>query len=715
MRTFRNILAVVVLTAGSVATADTGTLNLYGVTGLIDMPTGESQPDAQLSMTLGNFAGTNRTTLTFQITPRLSGSFRYTAIQNCNCFGFDTYYDRSFDLHYQLAFEGRYRPAIAVGLRDFVGTGQYSSEYIVATKRLTPTLKVTGGIGWGRLGSYNSFANPLASFSASFNTRSTGFGLGGVPTFDHWFRGPAALFGGLEWQTPIRRLSLKAEYSSDAYTFEAGAPSTVAPRSPLFAKRSPFNFGLDYQVNRSTRLSAYYLYGSTVGLRATLALNPRRSPVGGSLENAPVPIYRRPRDGELQAELRTDTSWLQQPDGRKILLGNLQTALADDGYVIESLSATGTTAEVRLRNKTFGSTAQIIGRAARVMSRIMPVSINVFVITVLVDGVPVVSATLQRRDLEDFENDPDGVAKSYASTQLANATRLRGAAARNPDVYPNLSWSIGPYVRPSFFDPSNPVRLDAGIRAKGKIEVTPGFSLSGSVIKKLAGNLNAITRVSNSVLPHVRSDFGLYDIAGDPAIEYLTADYLFKLSPNIFGRVSAGYLERMFGGVSGEVLWKPVNSNFALGLEANLVRIRDFDLLFGFRSYQVATGHVSAYWDIPNGFTAQVDVGRYLAGDVGATVSLDRRFNNGWKVGAFFTLTDVPFASFGEGSFDKGFRLTVPLSWITGRPSQKSSTSVIRPITRDGGARLKIRNRLYPMVNSHHSATVGPTWGRFWR
>ena len=46
-----------------------------------------------------------------------------------------------------------------------------------------------------------------------------------------------------------------------------------------------------------------------------------------------------------------------------------------------------------------------------------------------------------------------------------------------------------------------------------------------------------------------------------------------------------------------------------------------------------------------------------LAGDYGSTFSLSRTFNNGWEIGAYATLTDVKFSTFGEGSFDKGITL----------------------------------------------------------
>ena len=53
--------------------------------------------------------------------------------------------------------------------------------------------------------------------------------------------------------------------------------------------------------------------------------------------------------------------------------------------------------------------------------------------------------------------------------------------------------------------------------------------------------------------------------------------------------------------------------------------------------------------------------GRYLAKDSGVTFDFSRIFRSGMRVGAFFSLTDISFEEFGEGSFDKGFYFHVPL------------------------------------------------------
>jgi len=163
------------------------------------------------------------------------------------------------------------------------------------------------------------------------------------------------------------------------------------------------------------------------------------------------------------------------------------------------------------------------------------------------------------------------------------------------------------------------------------------------------------------------------------------------------------------------VLYRPVDSRFAFGAELNYARQRDFDMLFGFQEYDVVTGHASAYFDVGNGFDAQIDAGRYLAGDWGATFTLAREFNNGVRLGGYFTLTDVPFDDFGEGSFDKGITVDFPLSWFTGEPSRARLSQTIQPLLRDGGARLNVDNRLYDLTSDYGAPELTDGWGRYLR
>ena len=671
--------------------------NLFGSSGLIDMPSAEHQKPGEITTSVAGYNGSTRTTLTFQITKRISGSFRYSSIQGYNSVGRDTRYDRSFDIRYKVLDESKFLPAVTIGLQDFAGTGVFSGEYIVATKNLHPTLKVTGGLGWGRLGG-----------AKGYNGRTINIGKGGVPDAGNWFRGQVKPFGGLEWQTPIKGLRLKAEYSSDAYAVEV--------RQGVYDRKSSSNFGLEYDYNSAVKFGAYYLNGGQVALMASLSFNPNNPPAPSGLESGPLPVLvRKPLTGGARSYA---DNWSADPASPRIIRGQVKPLLEANQLQMEGLEVKSTSATLYLRNKTFMAQAEAVGRAARALSRGLPASIETFNIVLVQQDLPVTSVTMQRRDVETLSYDPYGAEKLQERSVVASAPSTRPDDLVYVDgMYPRFKWSITPAVRTSFFDPDAPVRIELGVRAKASYTLAPGLSVSGSVIKPLIGNLDDITRGggANPKIPRVRSFAARYFSQGDPALERLTADYLFKLHPDVYGRVSAGYLETMYGGVSTEVLWKPANSKLALGAELNYVKQRDFDQRFAFRDYDVMTGHVSAYYDMDNGFLAQIDAGRYLAGDIGATVSLNRQFRNGWVVGAFFTLTDIPFEDFGEGSFDKGITLSIPISWGIGRPSRNSIDTVIRPLTRDGGARLKVENRLYGIVSEADGRSVSKTFGRVWR
>lgn len=677
------------------------TLNLYGTAGLIDMPVGQSLPDGTFNIAISHFAGITRTTLSFQITPRLSGSFRYAAIRNWDFGGFSTYYDRSFDLRFRILDETRYLPAVTIGLQDFAGSGVYSGEYIAATKQLTDRLRVTAGLGWGRLGSFGDIGTPFGD-----RPPPPADGIGGRPNWNSWFRGPVAPFGGLEWQL-TDRLGVKVEYSSDRYATEDLARG-------VFERRSPWNFGIEYQANPLLRLGLYHLYGSEIGFSAQIAFNPAVRPLApGVMGPAPPPVVPRP-DPAADPDAWSP-SWTAQTDAAVLLRDGVAQRLEREGIRLESFAVTGSSVQIRIRNLRYDAEAQAVGRTARVLANSLPASVETFEIVPVANGIPLSAVTLRRSDIEAFENAPDGAARLRAVAAIGEAGPLAPGALFGKGAYPRFSWSLGPYVRTALFNARNPVRFDVGARLSARYEIAPGLILSGAVTQRAFGNTGDVRDPSPSPLPPVRTSTYLYNRNEHPSIETLTLAWYARPARDLYARLTVGLLERMYGGVSGELLWKPVDSRLAFGVELNYARQRDYDQLFTFREYETVTGHVSAYYDLGNGFHAQLDAGRYLAGDWGATLTLDREFANGWRVGAFATLTDVSPEAFGEGAFDKGIRLTIPLNWMLGTPSRDAFNVTLRPLLRDGGAKLFVEGRLYESIRDYHLHSLDQQWERFWR
>ena len=173
-------------------------------------------------------------------------------------------------------------------------------------------------------------------------------------------------------------------------------------------------------------------------------------------------------------------------------------------------------------------------------------------------------------------------------------------------------------------------------------------------------------------------------------------DFFQSINDSHHFQFTVGILEEMFSGYGMEYLWKSDNLPFALGFESFQIYKRDYDLGFGLLDYKNITSHINFYYEneyiLP--FSAHISFGEYLAGDIGYTFDISRRFNNGVVMGGFFTRTDVSKKDFGEGSFDKGIYFKIPIkdewfnfSW--------------RPLTKDPGAKLIRKNTLYDLLRKY--------------
>ena len=176
-------------------------------------------------------------------------------------------------------------PAVSLGLRDFIGTGWYSSEYIVGSKSVG-NLDITAGLGFGRLADRNPSTNPFGKLFSQFKTRGTNnVGKGGTLGNINWFQGDVSVFYGLKYQLG-EKIVLLAEYTSDAMIREGS----------YLDIKEPWNIGLKYILNDYVSFDLQHLHGSQISLTAQVAVNPNRPPLLGGMELAPVPMRLRGKE-----------------------------------------------------------------------------------------------------------------------------------------------------------------------------------------------------------------------------------------------------------------------------------------------------------------------------------------------------------------------------------------------------------------------------------
>ena len=77
-----------------------------------------------------------------------------------------------------------------------------------------------------------------------------------------------------------------------------------------------------------------------------------------------------------------------------------------------------------------------------------------------------------------------------------------------------------------------------------------------------------------------------------------------------------------------------------------------------------------------------------MAKEKGVTVDFAKRFEAGIVMGAKAAFTNVSSEEYGEGSFTKGFYLSIPFDLFSLKPAKGSGRLPWTPIARDGGQAL---------------------------
>ena len=344
-----------------------------------------------------------------------------------------------------------------------------------------------------------------------------------------------------------------------------------------------------------------------------------------------------------------------------------------------------------------------LGRALRVADQVAPDYIKNFEFTHTNADIALFTADVPRESFSRYKNQKmhDPLLRDIIINRTSNP---RKDHAFQPDVkWPVIVNSFAPSLQNQVGGPDGFWFGQLDVKATSEIIFTRTLNLSASIGYNVWNNYSGLKLESSSVLQHVRTDINRYlrGSIDSPFINRLQGNYFFNPVGDLYGKFSAGILERMFGGYGFELLYKHFDSLWGVGVEAWRVKQRDYEMQFSFLDYETTTGHLSFYLREPKtGLFLNISGGRFLAEDSGISVDISRQFKSGMNVGAFFSRTDISKAEFGEGSFDKGLYFNIPLHTFFNDYRSGQTGFSIRPITRDGAARIKHDFNLWSITTS---------------
>jgi hypothetical protein len=611
------------------------------------------------------------------------------------------YLDKGFNVKLIYRPKNNNVPNIAIGLDDFAGTGYFTREYLVAT-RIQSNIKYSLGIGWGKFAGKNSFKNPLAELSSSFLSRplvSDNLNYGGSLSYDQWFRGNASIFGGLEWRVAnINGLNLKLEYDPFNY-FDFSASNTGDADYEIRKKDSDLNIGLSYALNKHLTIDASYIKGNTFNISFNMGIT-----FNDSLSTKPKfkPMVMK------QERIKKEKS---------VFYENLLFNLNNNSLFLQTstlhkngnLDLTISTADHRNAIRSSSYAAYI----SKEVADLDDIDLSLINVTHINAGIELNNITYIARHLSDENNIPIELKIRNSILDSGNTNEFLEDEFKPNINFPVIFSSISPSVVSHVGNPEKFYFGGIDLQHISEVQFNRNLLLSTELSVSLYDNFQDTISGPASAMQHVRTDLIQYLKEDDMHINRMQLDYIWSPYKDIYAKITGGIFEPMFGGFGGELLYKPFDKNYNLGLELFNVKQRSFDQRFNFQDYETVTGHITLGYQFAAGIESKLSFGRYLAKDDGYTLDIARRTKSGFKAGIYFTRTNVSAELFGEGSFDKGFYFQIPIDLFNNEYKGNYSTFKLSPLTRDGGARLIHDKDLRGLIYNSSLYELNKQWGGF--
>ena len=649
------------------------TSNLNGEIGLINIPSSRILKEGNLKLHLANSEPINSLFISANPFDWMEVSLRYADINTKkyspykSFSGDQTYKDKSFNLKIKLIEETERFPELSIGFRDFIGTGKFSGEYIVTSKKIAD-FDFTVGLGWGALSESNGMENPLINIDDSFSFRPRDTGEGGNIEYNRWFKGPkASAFYGFSYLNKYSGIRFKMDYDKSNpfnlrkdsnYSFGLAIPASEYFDINLFKHRGvDIGFGLSYKANYSKQI---------------VPKNEIINPINFSKE-----------DNDLLSssdEVFSGTI--------NLLLSRYQIFTQEIFFKNDDLFLSLDQSKYRNLNTATKRVIQIIDKV------LLTREIKKISITFQTGNVKIGSVEFPLDKFRKFINNSISFAemKKFISYENFFPHDDETKIFQGKIDFPLYTWGVKPDLKNHVGAPEAFYSGQIGLLASGGIILNKNSSFDSTIGLGIFQNLDQLRLKAFSRLPKVRSDVREY-LKERYVLKQLSYTHVFDPSYSrdylFFGGLKIGLFEEMYGGIGGEILFRDIKKPWYLSANYYWVKQREFNQRLSFRNYETFTGHLNFIWEMPiDGVKMILSGGRYLAKDSGLTLNMSKTFKSGFTLGFYATKTDISAFEFGEGSFDKGIYFSIPLDVVSSKHRKDNARFVWKNLTRDGGAML---------------------------
>ncbi len=289
---------------------------------------------------------------------------------------------------------------------------------------------------------------------------------------------------------------------------------------------------------------------------------------------------------------------------------------------------------VKLENEKYSSLISASGRAQESISRLSDERYESLYLS-LKEGARTQNYKLNHKESKAFFDEKVSSAYMSKALQKIDKDEFNFSEANKTKLYSPKRFD--PFIGAKIASAFEPFGVKASLSAGVDVRLFDGmFLLSQASLPFYNGFKSKSAKTIENEAKTIRSDELDYLAHNELELDKLALSYFFPLGSQARFYGELGYVDGRFFALDANVQKDLFDGLFAVGVEYQIGKKREIEQLFGLKDELVQAGfvNISKFIHPPYGLSANVKLGRFLAGDWGGRVDISRLYK-GLKIGAY--------------------------------------------------------------------------------